>query len=33
VRCIAVTTGPHPAADLQDADHVVASARELAAVL
>ena len=33
VRCVAVTTGPHPAADLQDADHVVGTADELAAVL
>jgi phosphoglycolate phosphatase-like HAD superfamily hydrolase len=33
VRCVAVTTGPHPAGDLQDADHVVESADELAAVL
>ena len=33
VRCIAVTTGPFRADDLRDADAVVGSARELAAVL
>jgi len=33
VRCVAVTTGQYRADDLRDADHVVHSARELAAVL
>ena len=33
VRCIAVTTGPYRADDLQAADEVVGSARELAALL
>jgi phosphoglycolate phosphatase len=33
VRCVAVTTGPFGAEDLSDADAVVRSARELAAVL
>ena len=33
VRCIAVATGPYRAADLSDADDVVGSARELAALL
>jgi phosphoglycolate phosphatase len=33
VRCIAVTTGPHPADDLSDADYVASSTQELAATL
>jgi phosphoglycolate phosphatase len=33
VRCIAVTTGPHPAEDLSDADYVASSTQELAATL
>jgi phosphoglycolate phosphatase-like HAD superfamily hydrolase len=33
VRCIAVTTGPHPAADLSDADYVARSTQELLATL
>jgi hypothetical protein len=33
VRCFAVTTGPFRADDLRDADAVVGSARELAALL
>ena len=33
VRCVAVTTGPHAADELQDADHVVHTADELAAAL
>jgi phosphoglycolate phosphatase-like HAD superfamily hydrolase len=33
VRCVAVTTGPHGAQDLQGADYVVSSPGELASVL
>jgi phosphoglycolate phosphatase len=33
VRCIAVTTGPHPAEDLSEADYVASSTQELAATL
>jgi phosphoglycolate phosphatase-like HAD superfamily hydrolase len=33
VRCIAVTTGPHDAAALRDADHVVGGAAELGPLL
>jgi phosphoglycolate phosphatase len=33
VRCIAVTTGPHRADDLSDADYVASSTQELAATL
>ena len=33
VRCVAVTTGPHGAGDLQGADHVVTTAGELCTVL
>jgi phosphoglycolate phosphatase len=33
VRCIAVTSGPHPAEDLSDADYVARSTQELAATL
>ncbi len=33
LRCVAVTTGPHPAEDLSGADHVARNARELADAL
>lgn len=33
LRCVAVTTGPHPAEDLTGADHVARNARELADAL
>jgi phosphoglycolate phosphatase-like HAD superfamily hydrolase len=33
VRCVAVTTGPHGAEDLTDADHVISAPRELLQLL
>lgn len=33
VRCVGITTGPHPAADLQDADAVIDAMSEFAGVL